>query len=92
MPLKEMGALDCLISNAIDCMPNGGNLCLTVTTGAKGLNIEISDTGTGMPPEVQQKILQSSSSVIAGTVGLYIGTSFRFRRSTFRPGSMRLKF
>jgi len=48
-----------LISNAIDSMPNGGTLRLAARGTANGLNIEISDTGTGIPAEVQTKILET---------------------------------
>ena len=47
-----------LISNAIDSMPNGGTLHLAVSDAATGLNIEISDTGQGIPAEVRNKILE----------------------------------
>jgi signal transduction histidine kinase len=47
-----------LISNAIDSMPNGGTLRLAARTAADGLSIEISDSGSGIPPEIQQKILE----------------------------------
>jgi signal transduction histidine kinase len=47
-----------LISNAIDSMSNGGTLCLRVRAAVNGLNIEVSDTGPGVPSEVQQKILK----------------------------------
>jgi signal transduction histidine kinase len=47
-----------LISNAIDSMPNGGTLRLAARATANGLDIEISDTGPGIPAEVQTKILE----------------------------------
>lgn len=47
-----------LISNAIDSMPNGGTMCLAVKAVVDGLKIEISDSGSGIPPEIQQKILE----------------------------------
>jgi NO-binding membrane sensor protein with MHYT domain/nitrogen-specific signal transduction histidine kinase len=46
-----------LISNAIDSMPNGGTLGLGIMVRQNGLAIEISDTGSGIPSEIQQKIL-----------------------------------
>ena len=47
-----------LISNAIDSMPNGGTLRLAARSAGNGLNIEIADTGQGIPTEVQNKILE----------------------------------
>lgn len=47
-----------LISNAIDSMPNGGTLRLATRTEADGLSVEISDSGSGIPPEIRQKILE----------------------------------
>lgn len=47
-----------LISNAIDSMPKGGILHLAVKNAANGLNIDISDTGQGIPAEVKNKILE----------------------------------
>ena len=39
-------------------MPNGGTLHLAAITTVNGLNIEISDTGSGITDEVQKKILE----------------------------------
>ena len=47
-----------LISNAIDSMPSGGTLHLAAAAAVNGLHIEISDTGSGIPAEVQEKILE----------------------------------
>ena len=47
-----------LISNAIDSMPSGGTLHLAAAAAVNGLNIEISDTGSGISAEVQNKIME----------------------------------
>ncbi len=47
-----------LISNAIDSMPSGGTLHLAAAATVNGLNLEISDTGSGIPAEFQKKILE----------------------------------
>jgi signal transduction histidine kinase len=47
-----------LISNAIDSMPTGGTLHLAAAATVNGVNIEISDTGSGIPAELQKKILE----------------------------------
>jgi len=47
-----------LFKNALEAMPQGGEI--TITSRVKGTNVEISirDTGQGMPPEVAAKIFQ----------------------------------
>jgi two-component system sensor histidine kinase HydH len=54
IPLDErlMGqALGHLIDNAMEAMPKGGQLTLTVTAEPKGLRLALWDTGIGIPPE-----------------------------------------
>ena len=47
-----------LLKNALEAMPQGGEI--TITSRVKGANVEISlaDTGEGMPPEVAGQIFQ----------------------------------
>jgi K+-sensing histidine kinase KdpD len=47
-----------LLQPIIDSMPHGGTLRLAAIATVNGLNIEISDTGPGIPAEVQTKILE----------------------------------
>lgn len=54
IPLDELlisQALRHLIDNAMEAMPNGGRLTLTVTPEPKGLRLTLKDTGGGIPPE-----------------------------------------
>jgi signal transduction histidine kinase len=54
IPLDErlMGqALGHLIDNAVEAMPNGGRLALTVTPEPKGLRLSLRDTGIGISAE-----------------------------------------
>jgi NO-binding membrane sensor protein with MHYT domain len=47
-----------LISNAIDAMPHGGALCLVASSSSDGVTIEVSDSGSGIPTEIHEKILE----------------------------------
>jgi signal transduction histidine kinase len=54
IPLDERlmdQALHHLIDNALEAMPNGGRLSLSVTLEPKGLRLILRDTGMGIPPE-----------------------------------------
>jgi len=65
-----------LISNAIDAMPSGGVLCLVASSSSDGLTIEVSDSGSGIPNDIHEKILEPffTTKGRSGTgLGLTIG-------------------
>ena len=47
-----------LISNAVQAMPNGGTLAISVTTENNDSVITVEDSGTGIPEEVKTKLFQ----------------------------------
>ena len=59
-----------LFKNALEAMPEGGEI--TITSRVKGANAEISvsDTGVGMPPEVAGNIFQPYFTTKAKGTGL----------------------
>jgi len=66
-----------LVSNAIDAMPQGGTLSLSIRAEDRGVHIEVCDDGTGMPAHVQQAILEPffTTKGLAGTgLGLSISS------------------
>jgi signal transduction histidine kinase len=48
-----------LIHNAIQAMPSGGTLTLTICQQDNGVEVTVKDTGAGIPAEVQQKIFDA---------------------------------
>jgi len=55
---EVVSALVNLIVNAIDAMPNGGNVTLRTRSARGGAEIEVEDDGPGMPKEVAERVFE----------------------------------
>jgi len=68
-------ALSNLVSNALDAMPDGGNLIVTATTEPGHAIVEIADTGVGIAPEVLDRIFEPWVTTKAAGQGTGVGLS-----------------
>lgn len=59
-----------LIRNAVDAMPQGGNLCLRTVPDGPSLCVEIQDTGVGIAANDLQRIFEPFFSTKARGIGL----------------------
>jgi signal transduction histidine kinase/CheY-like chemotaxis protein len=57
-PPELREALTNLIFNATDAMPDGGALSLRGNSTQETVTLTVTDTGSGMPPEVQEKLFE----------------------------------
>ena len=68
-------ALSNLVTNALDAMPDGGNLSVTATTEPGRAIVEIADTGVGIAPEVLDRIFEPWVTTKAAGEGTGLGLS-----------------
>jgi signal transduction histidine kinase len=68
-------ALSNLVTNALDAMPDGGNLVVTATTEPGHAIVEIADTGVGIAPEVLDRIFEPWVTTKAAGQGTGLGLS-----------------
>jgi signal transduction histidine kinase len=78
-----------LVTNAMDAMPNGGRLRVRVEKGGDKLNLEISDTGSGIPPELRDKVFQLYFTTKPKGSG--IGLAMTYRAVQLHNGTISFK-
>lgn len=66
-----------LALNALDAMPTGGELAITVRSGSSGVTVEFDDTGPGLAREVAGKLFQPFVSTKETGLGLGLVISKR---------------
>lgn len=81
-------ALDNLVANAIDAMPQGGELRLTISERKGVLELQVADTGVGIAPADLERVFQPFHTTKRTGVGVGLPLA---RRSIERlGGSLRL--
>jgi len=66
-----------IVFNAIEAMPNGGELRFQASADEDNAEIRISDTGEGIPPELREKIFRLYFTTKAGGSGIGLAMTFR---------------
>ena len=64
-----------LIRNAREAMANGGTLKVRATSTGALLDVRVSDTGSGIPPEVREKLFEPFFTTKPGGTGLGLSLS-----------------
>jgi CheY-like chemotaxis protein len=80
-------ALTNLVLNAVDALPEGGTIHLRARRQAEAVEVEVADTGTGMPPEVQARVFEPFFTT-KGARGTGLGLAQIFRAVDRHGGSI----
>jgi len=78
-----------LVTNAIDAMPQGGKLQVKVDSSGDKLTLEVCDTGSGIPPELREKVFQLYFTTKTGGSG--IGLAMTYRAVQLHNGTISFK-
>ena len=80
-PTKIRRAINNLVKNAFEAMPEGGELTVTLKEEDEKVVIEIIDTGEGIPEEIQENLYQPFDSRKPGGSGLGLPSAKRIIES-----------
>ncbi|HUS19388.1 MAG TPA: ATP-binding protein, partial [Terriglobales bacterium] len=83
--LVKQAVLNVMI-NGLQAMANGGNLTVTASRDDATVNVEITDEGGGIPPEIREKIFNLYFTTKKGGTG--IGLAMAYRVMQLHNGSM----
>lgn len=86
-----------LVLNALEAMPEGGSLALGVSVHGAELVVEVSDTGPGIPSEIQPELFKPYFSTKARGTGMGLALAQKVisqhgGRITFRTGPLGTTF
>lgn len=59
-----------LVTHAVEAMPQGGNVAIKARTVPAGIEMEISDTGTGIAPEMISRAFEPLFTTKRNSAGL----------------------
>ena len=80
-----------LILNARDAMPNGGMITIRVVAIHGQLNIEIADTGVGIPPEHMGRIFEAFFTTKKEVSGVGLGLAVTYGIIQQHQGTITVK-
>jgi two-component system sensor histidine kinase HydH len=82
-------AIDNVLSNAIEAMPDGGEIRVSVAEDARHIRVEVQDTGAGMDARVRDRVFDEFFTTKASGTGL--GLPFARRVIEAHGGSLSLE-
>jgi len=91
-PERIRQILDNLLSNARHATPNGGQITIRVTGHTTGVQVEVTDTGPGVPKPDRERIFQRftrlNGTYLSGTDGNGLGLAIARSIATAHSGTL----